>query len=119
MVSSHGVLDLTASRRARRPQAFSVHSYGKTGLGLGQLGTTFVPWIASNRSRLSGDPTVLPYAVTEHAPHTTALWNTVATTGDVCYEASRLGSQILFNVRSAASAPPAFGRFELPGRSVP
>ena len=86
-----------------------MHSYGKTGLGLGQLGTGIVPLIASSRSRLSGDPALLPYAVTEHAAHTTALWNDIASTGDVYFEASRLGSQILFNVRSAACAPPAFG----------
>ena len=92
-----GTLTLTPSPAVQNMMAMSVHSYGKTGLELVLLGTTFAGYIASNRSRLPGDPATLPYAVTEHAAHTTATWNTVATTADQFFEASRLGSQILLN----------------------
>lgn len=85
--------------RSHSPLALSPAnpSAGKTGYELGLLGSTFAPWIAGNRSRLPGDPATLPFVVTEHAPHTTATWNTVTSTGDQDWEAARLGSQILFN----------------------
>lgn len=70
---------------------------GKTGYALGVMGAAFTAEIASNRSRLPGDPAVVPFALSEHAPHTTAVWNAQPTTGDVFFEASRLGSQILFS----------------------
>lgn len=38
----------------------------------------------------------LPLVVTEHASHTTAAWNALITHGDQDFEASRLGSQLLY-----------------------
>ena len=102
--------------RAVALQAMSVHSYGKTGFGLGALGLEFVPFIAGNRSRLLGDPATLPFVVTEHSPHTTAAWNTIETTADVYYEASRMGSQILFQALNGFSSCAAPSR---PGCAVP
>ena len=95
--SARGVAAPSFSAARQNMNALSVHSYGKTGLELLTLGLGFVPLIAGNRSRLAGDPDVLPYSITEHAAHTTASWNSVPTTGDVFFEASRLGSQLLLN----------------------
>ena len=70
------------------------------------LSPASLAWAADAQLLVLLPAQVLPYSVTEHAPHTTALWNTIATTGDVYYEASRLASQILFNVRCALQHNP-------------
>lgn len=76
--------------------AFSLHSYGKTGYGLMQLGNGTAAGIAAARVPAAGAPATLPYTVTEHAPHTTATWTTLQTSLDDNFEASRLGAQILY-----------------------
>lgn len=82
--------------------ASSTHAHpGKSGFNLGLVGTSnFGSNIANSRITGFGGPPSLPYAVTEHASHTTANFNSMQTTGDVYFEASRLGSQILFNAVS-------------------
>lgn len=63
--------------------ALSVHSYGKTGWELGRL---------ANGSASAG----VPFAVTEHAAHTTAAWNSIDTTADTPFEAARLAGQLVY-----------------------
>ena len=78
--------------------AFSLHSYGKTGFQMFQLGSQTAAQIAAVRPPLGpSSPAVIPYVVTEHAAHTTAQWNPIASTSDINYEAARLGTQILFH----------------------
>lgn len=76
--------------------AFSLHSYGKTGLELQQLGNTTTLNVTLTRPAAAPTSSALGFAVTEHNAHTTAQWNTLATNGDTNFEASRLAAQILF-----------------------
>lgn len=79
------------------PQAFSLHSYGKNGLELQQLGNSTTIAVAGARpAPAAASPATLGFAVTEHQAHTTLAWNALATNGDTNFEASRLAAQILF-----------------------
>ena len=91
----------TQSASQQNLDAFSVHSYGKTGAGLSSLGSSTALAIATLRAENTITPTlpVIPYAVTEHAAHTTATFNNISTTGDTPFEASRLAAQMLFQAR--------------------
>ena len=73
--------------------AFSVHSYGKTGQQLYQYG----------KELNSGVPSSMPVHITEHQAHTNSAWNSIATTGDTYLEASRLASQIIWTTSIAVN----------------
>ena len=89
-------------------QAFSFHSYGKTGLALAQTSNvTFAPAIAvlhdaanvvaANAAGTGSqlNKAVMPLLITEHQAHTNAQWSTYMSNGDMGFEASRLASQIV------------------------
>ena len=86
-------------------ESFSLHSYGKTGLELLQLGSGTAAAIAAARpAPASWSPAKLGYAVTEHAAHTTVVWDGTASHADMDFEASRLAGQVLNNVISGFEA---------------
>ena len=98
---------------------FSIHSYGKTGIGLGQLcngDVASIAWARGARGASAGAMLAqIPVAVTEHAAHTTAAWNSLGSTQDNDYEASRLGAQILFMaIANTGYAPSLYADMVLP-----
>ena len=68
---------------------YSYHSYGKTGAGMLDDANYLFNAIRNNTM------TKLPIIVTEFNAHTSSDWNTICSTGDDAFEASRLASQIL------------------------
>jgi hypothetical protein len=90
----------SASANVQNMNALSIHSYGKYGYALGQLGASDVSAVAAARGAsgpaLGARLARMPVAVTEHAAHTTAAWNALGSTPDNDYEASRLAAQLLW-----------------------
>ena len=86
--------------------AFSLHSYGKTGLELFQLAnSTQVAIDAARQAPVT--QAKIPFIITEHAAHTTASWNSLSTTQDTPAEASRLAAQLLYMTSGAMTAQQA------------
>ena len=104
---SGAVSPYSTSASLQNMNAFSLHTYGKQGYAIWQLGNFTMYSI--NASRVPPVNVALPYAVTEHAAHTTASWNGYATTADTYYEASRLGAQLLWNAIGALTTPSPLG----------
>jgi hypothetical protein len=71
-------------------QAFSWHSYGKTGHAL-LLSTQS---LAASVTSLQSSPAV-PVLTTEHQSHTNGQWNAYASNTDSPFEASRLANQVI------------------------
>ena len=77
--------------------AYSMHTYGKTGYQLASLATGLAAQINASRPLpLPASQLTLPFVVTEHATHTTNVFNNISSTLDTGYEASRLGGQVLY-----------------------
>ena len=84
---------------------FSLHSYGKTGFQLYQLGYQTASAIANARPQpVATSPLTLPYAVTEHAAHTTVVWDATNSHADTDFESSRLAGQILYQMLNGFEA---------------
>ena len=101
-------LNVTAAG-VQNMNVFSIHTYGKTGWELQKLAVGDVAGMAA--ARASPVPALLPtvpWAVTEHAAHTTATWNTLSSTADTDYEAARLGGQLLYLVQVGGAGGPSF-----------
>lgn len=86
-----------------------MHTYGKTGQ---QLSATVTGLYASVNAIHTPANSPLPIVVTEHQSHTNADWNSIASTSDSDFEASRLGSQLLYLARRGLSPSPASCRGE-------
>jgi hypothetical protein len=71
--------------------AYSWHSYGKTGA---QLRTSYNDLIASLASDNASD--LAPIWLTEHQSKTSGSWDDVNTTTDFASEASRVASQVMY-----------------------
>ena len=83
------------SVRVVSPTHVCTDRYGKTGFEL--YGTSSINVANLTVSRAAPvNQAVLPFMITEHAAHTTADWNTIGTTCDTYFEASRLASQLLY-----------------------
>ena len=90
--SASGVTDAALQNM----NVYSLHSYGKTGYQLGALVNSSAAAVAAAPRQAPIVQAALPIATTEHNAHTTAVWNTLATTGDTDYEAARLAGQLAY-----------------------
>ena len=71
--------------------AYSFHSYGKSGSSLAED----IRYLQNSINNSS-----LPVIITEHNSHTSSDWNTINSTPDDDFEASRLASQIINLIQS-------------------
>lgn len=83
-------------------QAYSYHTYGKTGQQIYQTTAGLYTSVNAVHTPASSP---LRVVITEHASHTAADWTSIASTCDNDFEASRLGSQLLWLVRGGSSLP--------------
>lgn len=75
-------------------QAYSVHSYGKTGYQLNNLAQQLE--VSVNSVHTPNATSQLPVVFTEHSTHTTSDFSASANTLDTPSEASRLAAQLLY-----------------------
>ena len=79
---------------------YSFHSYGKTGSGI----SSDLDYLISSVNSDSSIPNSIPVIITEHNTHTSSSWDTLISTTDDDYEASRLASQIIYLIKSKVTS---------------